>query len=195
MKKTFVSRRFAPLLLAVISSSAFAHTGIGSIDGFAAGFVHPWLGIDHLLAMLAIGLWAVVCGGRCLWLLPGTFLLAMMGGAWLGFSGVEMAGAETGVAFSVLALGLLLALNRTVSAPLSACLTIVFALGHGYVHAAELAGGANVMTYSLGFLSATAMLHVIGMTAGLAGSVVFKSIRNIFAVICALVGAGLLVGV
>ncbi|WP_031433346.1 HupE/UreJ family protein [Methylomarinum vadi] len=195
MRKVIISRYFSILVLSVISTSALAHTGIASIHGFTDGLVHPWLGMDHLLVMVVIGLWAAKSGGRTFWLLPGAFLSAMVAGAWLSFAGIAVSGAETWVAFSVLALGLLLTLNKRLPTVLATGLVAAFALGHGYVHAAEIGAEADAMTYALGFLTATAVLHALGMVSVFTGPLVGKTIRAVFTVMCTLVGTALLIGV
>lgn len=186
---------FTFLLLSALPFAASAHTGIGDLQGFIAGFSHPWLGLDHLLAMSAIGLWAAVVGGRHLWLLPTAFLASMAAGAWLGFAGVNMIGAESWIALSVLSLGMLLTFKRDMAALPAAALAAVFALVHGYVHAAEMTGESDAWTYALGFLTATASLHGVGLTAALAGPFALKALRITFAVVCTLAGTMLLVGV
>lgn len=183
------------LLLTMLSTSASAHTGAGGLHGFAGGFIHPWLGVDHLLAMLAIGLWAAKAGGRSLWLLPSSFMMAMAAGALLNFAGLSFIGAEIWVALSVLALGLILTLKRTIAMPAAMVLVVAFALGHGYVHAAEMGPDADAWTYALGFLTATACLHGLGLLAGLSGTTVIKMLRGVFAWLCMLAGAALIVGI
>ena len=196
MKNLKFSRYLVILLLSITSTSVFAHTGVGAIHGFVDGLVHPWIGVDHLLVMVAIGLWAAVSGGRTMWLLPSAFLTAMVTGALLSFASITLTGAEIWVAFSVLALGLLLSLNKPISTVAATSLVAAFAITHGYVHAAEIGSGANAAAeYSLGFLIATAVLHAIGMATALTGPAVMKTIRTVFAVVCTVVGAALLAGV
>ncbi|MGR9045471.1 MAG: HupE/UreJ family protein [Gammaproteobacteria bacterium] len=182
------------LLLSAVSTPVFAHSSGGVITGFTAGFIHPWLGLDHLLAMSAVGLWAALAGGRCLWLLPGIFLTAMAGGALLGYSDIAIDRVELWVAFSVFALGVILAFGRRLSTLSAAVCAALFALGHGYVHGAEIGTGANAHFSALGFLLATALLHATGMAAGLARPAASKALRTCFAVICTLTGAALLAG-
>lgn len=186
---------FTFLPLSALPLAASAHTGVGDLQGFIAGFTHPWLGLDHLLAMSAIGLWAAVVGGRHLWLLPTTFLATMTAGAWLSSAGVDIIGVESWIALSVLTLGILLTFKRDIAALPAAALAAVFALGHGHVHAAEMTSDSDAWTYALGFLTATASLHGIGLTAALAGPIALKALRIIFAVVCTLTGTILLVGV
>jgi urease accessory protein len=181
----------AGLILAALSAPAFAHTGAGAVHGFAAGFAHPLEGADHLLAMFAVGLWAAALGGRALWLLPLSFVSVMGLGAALAFAGLALPHAEWLVAASVLAFGLALWRDFRAAAGWAGALTGGFALFHGYVHAAELAAGANAASYAAGFLLATAGLHGLGLAAGLAGRG-FGALRRGFGLVCAGVGAYLL---
>ncbi|WP_305908941.1 HupE/UreJ family protein [Methylomarinum sp. Ch1-1] len=195
MNKQKISRYFYFLFLFALSFSAHAHSGAGSMHGFADGFIHPWLGIDHLLAMSAVGLWAALMGGRSLWQLPVAFLTAMAAGVGLSFAGIEHQGAEAWVAFSLLALGLILFINRRLSTPFASALVGLFALGHGYLHAAEIGVESNAFSYALGFLLATALLHGVGIAAGLSGPAVRRVARAGFALSCTLTGAMLLAGI
>jgi len=142
-------------------SSAFAHPG--HADGLAAGAAHPLTGIDHILAMLAMGLWAGQTGGRALWALPCAFLAAMCGGGLLGISGIHLPLVEGGIAASVLALGLMIAFAWKAPSAVGVMLATVFALFHGYAHGAEMTAGASALTYCAGFLFSTALLHAGGL--------------------------------
>lgn len=192
-----MNRQTIPALISILlfmAMPASAHTGAGAVQGFAAGFLHPWSGIDHLLAMLAVGLWATARGGCNLWLLPATFLAAMMAGAGLRFFAFTLDGMETWVAFSVLALGLLLASRHRLATILATTLVAAFALGHGYVHAAEIGADAHAMTYACGFLTATSMILGAGLAAGFAGQAGTRTLHAVFAGLCMLVGTVLLAG-
>lgn len=154
--------RVAPALaLAVYAGSAAAHPGHHEAAGFVAGFAHPLGGADHLLAMLAVGLYAARQPGAARWALPAAFVLAMLAGAGLSAAGVHLPAVEAGIALSVLALGLLLAF--VVRLPLVAAVPMVaaFAVFHGYAHHTEM-GGNGVLGYVGGFALATAMLHGAG---------------------------------
>jgi urease accessory protein len=181
-------------LLLMVSLPAQAHTGIGTVHGLADGLLHPLIGIDHVTVMLAIGLWAAMRGGRALWLLPMTFLMAMGAGAGLQMIGYALTNAETWVALSVLATGLLVWRNAPMSSAMAVALTCVFAVGHGYVHAAELTIGADRSAYLSGFLLTTALLHGLGVAVGLAGAARMKMIRTGWGGLCAIVGVSLLLG-
>ena len=185
---------FSSLLL-MLSLPAQAHTGAGTVHGFVDGLLHPLMGIDHLLVMLAIGLWAVMLGGRALWLLPVSFLLMMAAGAGLQLAGFTFNSAETWVAFSVLVSGLLVWRNYHISSGLAVALAGGFALIHGFVHASELQSGADASAYAAGFLFTTVLLHVIGIAAGLSGMSRLKVISTGFGLLCAIVGTTLLAGV
>ncbi len=185
---------FSSLLL-MLSLPAQAHTGAGTVHGFADGLLHPLMGIDHLLVMLAIGLWAAMRGGRALWLLPVSFLLMMAAGAGLQLAGLTFNSAETWVALSVLVSGLLVWGNYRISSGLAVALAGGFALSHGYVHAAELQTVADASAYAPGFLLTTALLHGLGIAVGLSGMSRLKVISTGFGLLCAVVGTTLLAGV
>lgn len=149
--------------LSLVSGGAMAHPGDHAI-GFGEGLLHPWRGLDHVLAMLAIGVWAAQQGGRALLLVPISIVLTMAFGAWLGTTGLPMMGAESGVAASVLVLLIMLG---TKTSPLIGSLAAVFALLHGQAHGATL-GGVGVWTHFAGLALSTAMLHGLGVLLMLA---------------------------
>lgn len=140
---------------------AFAHPG-HEHSGLAAGLAHPVFGLDHLLAMLAVGLWAAQQQGRARWAVPLAFVAAMLMGGLLGFAGFELALMETGIAGSVLALGLLVALVIRPALPLAVGVTALFALCHGVAHGLELPALSSAWSYAIGFVIATAALHALG---------------------------------
>ena len=155
-------RQFGAALLVFVPLTALAHPG-HDLAGAAAGFAHPFLGLDHLLAMVAVGLWAGRLGGEARWQLPAAFLLAMAAGAGGGLRGLRLPGLETGIAASVVALGLLAAVALRFAAVLRLALVAGFALLHGLAHGAELPAQAGALTYVLAFLAATALLHALGL--------------------------------
>lgn len=166
MKFRAPARILAAALLLVISSSAAAHPFHPIGPGFVAGFVHPFAGFDHLLAMVAVGLWSAQFGGRWLWTIPLTFIAAMLAGGVLGFAGLTLPLQEPMIAASVLALGLLIVLRiRLRTAGL--LLVAGFALFHGIAHGAELPATATAVPYAAGFLLTTALLHLLGLGVGL----------------------------
>lgn len=146
--------------LATASGAALAHPGHESVS-FFTGFAHPLGGLDHLLAMLAVGLYAARQSGATRWTLPAGFVLAMLLGAGLGALGVGLPAVEAGIAASVLVFGLLIAFAVRMAPAASLPLVAVFALFHGHAHHAEM-GGANLVTYAAGFALATALLHGAG---------------------------------
>ncbi len=153
--------RFAlAAILAAASGAALAHPG-HETAGFLSGFAHPLGGLDHLLAMLAVGLYAARQPGAARWMLPAGFVLAMLAGAGLGALGVALPAVEAGIAASVLVFGLLIAFAARL--PLAASLPLVaaFALFHGHAHHAEM-GSASLAAYALGFALATMLLHGTG---------------------------------
>lgn len=151
--------------LSVIASPALAHTGHSHADGLAAGFTHPFMGADHLAAMVAVGLFGAAAMRQRVWAAPATFVAAMIGGAMLAWSGVGLPMVEGGIALSVLVLGLMCAFALRVPAPLALGLTALFAVFHGYAHGAEATGGA--LAYVAGFSVATALLHGAGVLMGM----------------------------
>ena len=160
--------RLSALAIAALGiGSAFAHPGHPDAFGFNDGFAHPFSGLDHLLAMLAVGLWAAQNKRSALWLLLLAFPLMMVAGALLAFAGVALPGVETGIAASVAVLGLLIAFAIRMPLWASATVVSVFAVFHGYAHGSELPHGASALWYGVGFVAATALLHLSGLTIGL----------------------------
>ena len=155
------------IALLALTGTALAHPGHGDAAGFAHGFMHPLGGLDHVLAMVAVGLFAAHLGGRALWLVPAAFVAVMAAGGALGIAGIAVPFVETGIALSVVVLGLAVALR--VSVPLLAAMALVglFAIFHGYAHGAEMPVDASGAGYAAGFLAATALLHGIGIAIGL----------------------------
>ena len=165
--RSSITRFLTALFLLVASSTAFAHPG-HNVSGFAAGLLHPFSGLDHLLAMVAVGMWAAQGGGRKVWLLPATFMAMLAVGAGVAMQWQSLPLVEAGIAASVLALGLLIALSLQFPVALSVAITGLFGLLHGYAHGLELPQSASPATYALGFLAATLALHLGGITAGTA---------------------------
>jgi len=151
------------------STAALAHVGDHSHMSFTEGMLHPFSGLDHVLAMVAVGLWASQLGGRALWLLPLTFPAVMAVGAALGLSGVTLPWVEIGIAGSVMVLGAVVALALRPSLAISIPLIGAFALLHGYTHGIELPASASALSYGAGFIAATLVLHAVGIATGLIG--------------------------
>ena len=160
----FIAALLAGLLA---SSAAMAHTGVHAGGGFLAGFTHPFIGLDHLLAMVAVGIWAVQLGGRCLPALPVAFVTFMAVGAAVGAAGMPLHQVEGVVAFSVLALGIVVGLSARLAWYWAIPLVATFALFHGHAHGAEMPEFAAPWLYFAGFLIATAVLHAGGVAAGI----------------------------
>ncbi|ROM63614.1 protein hupE [Pseudomonas brassicacearum] len=154
-------RILGALALLLTPAMAFAHPGHGD-NGLIAGLGHPIGGLDHLLAMLAVGLWAAQQQGAARWALPCTFVGTMLLGGLLGFEGLELPALESGIAASVLALGLAVALAVRPPLGLAVAATAMFALFHGVAHGLELPDMSSPWAYAAGFVAATAALHGAG---------------------------------
>ena len=165
--RKFTARIVVAMMLVGISNVAFAHPG-HNVSGLAAGLMHPFSGMDHLLAMVAVGLWAAQGGGRKVWLLPATFMTMLAVGAGLAMQWQSLPMVEAGIATSVLALGLLVALSMQLPAAFAVAVTALFGFFHGYAHGLELPESAAPASYALGFLAATALLHASGVAVGIA---------------------------
>lgn len=170
---------------------AFAHPGHDHA-GVMSGLAHPLFGLDHLLAMLAVGLWAAQQRGAARWALPLTFVATMLFGGLLGFAGIEMPLMETGIAGSVLALGLLVALAVRPPLAIAAGLTALFAASHGVAHGLELPALSSPWGYAAGFVAATAALHAAGYAVARSLPQAAAPLVRIAGVASALTGAWLL---
>jgi urease accessory protein len=151
--------------LVLLPATAWAHPGHPG-GGWPAGFLHPFTGFDHLLAMVAVGLWAAQIGGRARWAVPLAFVAAMVAGAVAGFAGMHVPYVEPMVAASVVALGLLIAGGTRPALLAGAAVCALFAVFHGLAHAAELPPTVSAVDYVAGFAIATAVLHGAGLLAG-----------------------------
>jgi urease accessory protein len=155
------------LLLALTPSLAFAHVGIGNTNGIAHGFAHPVSGMDHILAMVAVGLFAAHLAGRALWLVPLSFVAMMASGGALGMAGLALPCLEIGIGLSVIVLGIVVATKANPPVVIAMGLVGFFAIFHGQVHGAEMPEAVSGLAYGAGFILATALLHAIGAGAGL----------------------------
>jgi urease accessory protein len=144
------------------------HPQAGSAAGFLAGLQHPVSGLDHVVAMIAVGLWGAQLGAPAVWLLPVAFPMAMALGGFLGLVGVPLPGVELGIAASAVALGAMVALELRPPLWIAAGMVGVFAVFHGHAHGTELPAGASGLLYSAGFVVATGLLHAVGIALGLA---------------------------
>lgn len=169
-RRTPAARRTLAALgmIALLPSLAVAHPHAAPGHDFLHGLAHPLLGWDHLLAMLAVGLWAAQRGGRSLWVLPGVFVGVMIAGGALGMAGVSLPGVEGGILASVLVLGALVAAAARPPLAASAGVVALFALFHGHAHGAEMPAASSGAAYGIGFVAATALLHAAGITLALA---------------------------
>jgi urease accessory protein len=158
---------FFALALATVAGPAYAHTGSHAVFSFESGFFHPLGGLDHLLAMFAVGLLAVQVGGRALWLVPGAFVAMMIGGALVGLTGAEIPSIELGILLSVIAIALPVSLALEIPVAAAMAFAGFFALFHGFAHGAELPAEGEVAPYIAGFAIATALIHAASMAIGL----------------------------
>lgn len=154
--------------LLLVPRAALAHVESGAAAGFVSGFRHPLSGWDHILAMVAVGLWGAQLGAPAIWILPVTFPMMMAVGGFLGLVGVPLPGVEVGIALSAIVLGLMVASETRPKLAVSMVIVAVFAIFHGYAHGAELGPGTSALAYSLGFVVSTGCLHGVGITIGLA---------------------------
>jgi urease accessory protein len=149
------------------SSFAYAHVGVGEVHGFMSGLGHPLSGLDHVCAMVAVGLWGAQMGGRAVWQMPLTFVGVMTLGGMLGMSGVHIPYVEGGIAMSLLVLGVLIAAVVRLPLAISAAIVAVFAIFHGYAHGTETHLNTSALEYVAGFVVATAFLHACGISVAL----------------------------
>jgi urease accessory protein len=189
-----MERTLVTLALLFLSTAASAHTGHGS-SGFGTGLLHPFSGMDHLLAMLAVGLWAGQLGGKRVWQLPATFMAMLAAGAFIGMMVPVLPLIEPGIAASVLILGLLIANTARLALPASFALTAVFGLFHGYAHGSEMPSATAPLAYAAGFLLATASLHVSGILMGNAIRARCVRLAQLMGMAIATMGAWMLVAV
>ncbi len=167
-----VSKRLSPsvlipLALFAFSTLASAHSEAGGAGGFSSGFGHPLTGLDHIVAMVAVGLWGAFLGGRAMWMLPVVFPLVMAVGGALGVVGVGLPGVETGIALSGVVMGLMVTLAARPPVWVAAVIVGVFAIFHGHAHGAEMPESTNALAYAIGFVISTGLLHLAGIAFGL----------------------------
>lgn len=154
------------IFLLLCGPSAFAHPQNGEAVGFLTGFRHPISGLDHVLAMVAVGLWGAQLGSPAIWLLPVAFPIVMAVGGMLGLMGIPLPGTEYGIALSAILLGAAVLFELRPTLPIAATLVGVFAIFHGHAHGTELPPGQSAMLYSMGFVIATGCLHAVGIGVG-----------------------------
>jgi urease accessory protein len=199
MSSRLAIRSAAALAAILAPTAAWAHPGHGEAVGFVQGFVHPVTGLDHVLAMVAVGLFAANLGGRALWAVPLSFVSVMAIGGALGVAGIAVPFVEAGIALSVIVLGLAVALRW--KAPVAAAMALVglFALFHGHAHGSEMPIDAAGFEYGMGFILATALLHGAGLALGLGfarfGRATAPRAIQFGGVAMAVAGLGILTGV
>ena len=159
--------RLALILLLATAGPALAHTEGGEAAGLLSGLSHPVSGWDHILAMVAVGLWGAQLGAPAIWVLPVAFPVVMALGGFVGLLGIALPGVEVAIALSAFVLGAMVLFEVRPPIPLAAALVAFFAVFHGHAHGAELPEGADGLLYSLGFVTATGLLHALGIGIGL----------------------------
>ena len=167
MRRHLLHSACGVVLLSVLTARpGFAHEQTGVGGGLAAGLLHPLTGLDHLVAMVAVGIWGAQLGGAAIWVLPIVFPLVMALGAVVGILKIGLPVPELVIALSALVLGLAVALRVRAPFVLAAAVVAVFAIFHGHAHGAELPSAANPLAYGCGFVVATGLLHAFGITIG-----------------------------
>lgn len=188
----------ALLVLCATASPALAHVGHGPAEGLMHGLLHPISGLDHVLAMVAVGLYAAQLGGRALWLVPSAFVGTMIIGGYLGFAGVPLPMVEQVIGLSVVVMGVMIAFGLRLPEFAAMALVGLFALFHGNAHGSEGMGLASFLSYATGFIIATTLLHLSGIMLGLAlercGEIRSRALRGIAGTAGALFGMIVLVG-
>src|SRR4030065_2154612 len=163
MNKSTLPQTMVGVLGALLPSFAYAHAGIGEASDFLHGLAHPAGGLDHVCAMLAVGVWAARVGGRSVWAVPLTFVGVMALGGALPLLGIDLPFVEQGIVLSVLLLGVLIAASVRLPLRLGSAMVGLFALWHGHAHGTEMPELASGAEYAFGFVLMTALLHAIGI--------------------------------
>ncbi len=189
---------FALAVTVGLPTIASAHPGHEATPGFIHGFLHPLGGLDHILAMVAVGLFAVRLGGRALWLVPASFVAAMAAAGVAGMAGLALPYVEAGIALSLLVLGAAIAFEITMPVAAAMGLVAFFAVFHGHAHGAEMPETMSGLAYGAGFLAATAALHAAGigldLLIGRSGEMFGRRVLQVGGGAAALAGAALLAG-
>lgn len=185
-------------LMLLTPTLAFAHTGVGDASGFFHGLEHPIGGLDHILAMVAVGVFAFVLGGKALWLVPLSFIAMMLVGFALGATQIDMPFVELGIALSSVVIGGAAALNRPMPVAAAMGLVGIFAVFHGHAHGAEMPADSSGLAYAAGFIAATALLHLAGVGASMGVAKIIGRYGRVAAQVAggafALGGVGILAG-
>lgn len=191
-------RALLAFLLILLPTAAFAHPGHDQLPGLLSGFLHPMGGLDHVLAMVAVGVFAFVLGGRALWLVPLSFVAMMAVGFGLGVAQIDVPFVELGIALSSVVIGGVAALGRPMPVIAAMALVGVFAIFHGHAHGAEMPVDASGFEYAAGFIVATALLHIVGIAAAMGVAKLVgkygKIVAQIAGGVFALGGIGVLAG-
>ncbi|GLP96048.1 HupE/UreJ family protein [Paraferrimonas sedimenticola] len=164
---TNLSKSVFALLALAFTTPALAHEVVDAGGGFINGFIHPLVGFDHIVAMVAVGLWGAFLRQPAIWLLPVVFPLMMAFGGALGVIGIDIPAVEAGIALSGLVLGLMVVFAARLPLWAATALVAVFAIFHGHAHGTELPAATSPLTYSAGFVLSTGMLHLAGVGFGL----------------------------
>ncbi len=192
------ARALLPLLFIALPTAALAHTGHGEASGFLHGFMHPVGGIDHILAMVAVGVFAYVLGGKALWLVPLSFVLMMAVGFLLGVGQVDVPFVELGIALSSVVIGAAAAWGRPMPVAAAMSLVGVFAIFHGHAHGAEMPVDTSGLEYAAGFIVATGLLHAAGIAVAMGVATLVgkysKPVAQVAGGLFALGGVGVLAG-
>ena len=192
------ARALLPLLFIALPTAALAHTGHGEASGFLHGFMHPVGGLDHVLAMVAVGVFAYVLGGKALWLVPLSFVGMMAVGFLLGLGQVDVPFVELGIALSSVVIGAAAAWGRPMPVAAAMSLVGVFAIFHGHAHGAEMPVDTSGLEYAAGFIVATALLHAAGIAAAMGVAKLVgkygKPVAQVAGGLFALGGVGVLAG-
>ncbi|MER9222956.1 HupE/UreJ family protein [Mesorhizobium sp. M0644] len=185
---------FVAIMLATACKPALSHIGVGSANSFAAGLAHPLLGLDHIMVMVAVGLWAALKGGRAIWAWPAAFVGLMLAGGVLGIAGVPVPVVLPVILASIVSLGLLITAAVDLPVAIGAVLIGLFAFFHGHAHGTEIPETAGGLEYLTGFALATALLHCAGIGLGLLAGRRFRRLVQLAGAAIAAVGLGLIVG-
>lgn len=199
MSRTLTMSRLVLAALAALASGfAFAHVDAGTTVGFVHGFGHPLGGVDHLLAMVAVGIFAAGLGGTALWAVPLAFMAFMLVGGAMGIGGIGVPLVEAGIALSIVVLGTAVALRRPWPMAAAMAMVALFAIFHGHAHGTEMPANASGVAYAFGFVGATGLLHLVGIVIGLgigrAGAVYAPRLTQVGGAAVAVAGVGVLVG-
>lgn len=196
LNRRFLAGGVVAAVTALLATGVSAHTGHGIEATIASGFAHPFAGLDHILAMIAVGLWGTQIGGRALWALPLAFVGALVVGALIGLAGTGIPVMEIGIAGSVAVLGLAILLAPKLPTWMGFGVTALFGLIHGHAHGAEMPLAGSAESYVLGFVVATLALHGVGIALGVLGrKPALRLAPRALGAAVALIGAAMMAGI